>query len=161
MTTKELTRKMHLYFQQTINDAKGVTVDEHGKRIPNSQRQIASVAGLCIALEIGKDDFYALQFGTDEEQAFFKEMLLWFEQAANAMLSAGMIDNKTYLYLSELFKEKSIDSDSYVNVIFSKWNAPDDWEDYEELKAFGEEQGWSFRQMKKVLEKAEKAGLSA
>jgi hypothetical protein len=46
-----------------------------------------------------------------------------------------------------------------VQVVFSKWNAPDDWEYYEDLKRLAEENGLQIRQLKKLLEKAIKAGL--
>jgi hypothetical protein len=131
----EMTEKMHTYFQATIDQARGKYRDENGQLVNKNKRQIASIAGLCIDLGISKDDLFATQSGNDEEKKFFSDTLLWFELAADAMLSAHMIDNTTYNKIKELCKEKSVESENMIQVIFSNWNAPDDWEQYTELKA--------------------------
>lgn len=141
-----MTNTMREYFKNCCETAKS--------KIPKPQKTIATLAGLCIELGINKDDLYAMQSGTDDEKAFFKDTWLRYEQAASAMLLANLIDHTTYNKLVEMFKEKSVESDNIVQVVFPLWNAPDDWEDYEDLKRIGQEHGLSFRQMKIALEKA-------
>ena len=74
---------------------------------------------------------------------FFKDTMLRYEMAADAMLAAGMIDNGTYRTLREQFKETSVESDKVVQVIFPNWNAPDNYEDYLEIEAIANEHGLS------------------
>jgi hypothetical protein len=155
----EKTDKMREYFDTCIKMARGEAKDADGKPIPRGKRMIASIAGLCVEIGINKDDFYAMQCGNADEQAFFKDTMLRYEMAADAMLAAGMIDNGTYRTLREQFKETSVESDKIVQVVFSTWNAPDDWEDYKELQQTAKENGLQIRQLKKLLDKAIKAGL--
>lgn len=154
----EAIEKMRAYFDTCVKMARGEATDANGKPLPRNKRIVASIAGLCVELGIGKDEFYATQCGNAEEQAFFKDTMLRFEIAADAMLAASMIDNKTYQALKEQFKETSVESDKIVQVIFPNWNAPDDWEEYLALKSTCEEYDLTWEQADKVIRQACKGG---
>ncbi len=136
MNMSEMTETMIAYFTKSIKQARGEYIDPLTNRLTQkTKRQVASPAGLCIELGISKDKLFEMRGGTEEEQKFFSDFLLWYEEAGGAMLAGGVIDNGTFRQIKETCKEKSVEAENMVQVIFPNWNAPDDWEQYKELKA--------------------------
>lgn len=135
MNIPEMTEKMIAYFTKCIKQARGEYIDPITNRLTQkTKRIVASPAGLCIELGISKDKLFEMRGGTEEEQKFFSDFLLWYEEAGGAMLAGGVIDNGTFRQIKELCKAQSVEAENMFQVIFSNWNAPDDWEDYKELK---------------------------
>ncbi|MFA5423125.1 MAG: hypothetical protein WC374_04645 [Phycisphaerae bacterium] len=154
-----LASKMREYFQLTVDQARGTYLGEDNRRIANSKRQIASVAGLCKHLDISKQDLLLMDTGSPEEKKFYTDYLLEYELAVDAMYAASMIDAKEYGELKKQFRASGAAGENVLTVILSKYNNPDDWEDYEDIKRFATEHEYSIRQIKRLLENADKAGL--
>jgi hypothetical protein len=137
---------MREYFRTIADMAKA--------KAPQFTKEIASLAGLSLKLGTSKASLTAMQYGNEDERQFFGEMMAEYEICAAAMHTASLIDGPMYKKICEMGEEKGDDTDRIVNVIFPLWNAPEDWEDYEDFKTILKDYGLSFRQGKKALEKA-------
>lgn len=147
MKTADMYAPMREYFKTCTDNARNQFVKRKDK-------EIASLAGLSIKLDITKAELMAMQGGTPEQQKFYGAMMAEYEVCLGAMHAACLIDGPTYKKQIELCDAQSTESDRVVNVIFPNWNAPDNYEDYLEIEAIANEHGLSIRQLKKVLVKA-------
>lgn len=149
----EITEKMRDYFKGCTKMARGEALDERGRPTPKNKREIASLAGLCVRLDIGKGELMAMERGDEKERKFFDDMLLEYEVCACAMRAASMIDDKTLTGLrTDLFSKSGSASDNSITLIMQNWNAPDDWEDYLALIKAGEEHGLTLLGMVEIIE---------
>ncbi len=158
-SVKKMDGIMRDYFRTCVKQMRGEAVDANGRPLPKPKKTIVSPAGLCVKLGISKTELYAMQHGTPEEQKFFEDMQLEYEIAVDAMAAASMFDATTYGKIKASFRSTGVEADNNVTVVFENWYAPDDWEDYQDLKRIGIENSLSFRQLKMLLEKTIKAGL--
>lgn len=151
----DMTNKMREYFRYCTKQARGEVLDEKGKTIMKYKREIASLAGLCVRLEIGKAELMSMQSGSDAERKFFDDMLLEYEVCACAMRAASMIDDKALAELQNgLFAKSGTAGNDSITVVFPNWNAPDDWEDYQALRNVLEENGLTWKQGVAIIKKA-------
>lgn len=126
---RELDAKMRRYFENCVTVAQT-------KGLPRSQKEIATIAGLCKELGLRKSALMDFEHGTEEETLFFEDMLLEYEIAVDAMKTASLLSDAEYKDLKKtVFSRSDGSNDTRINLVFPNWNAPDEWEELMSLKA--------------------------
>ena len=146
----DLGDKMRLYFAECAESLSN-------KGMQRAQRKKASLAGLCKYLGLRKAELLAMEGGTEEEALFFEDLMLEYELAVEQMKSASMISDKEYADIRKSFfaKDDTL-SEGNITFLFPDWHAPDDWEDYLDIKRDCENLGISIRRARVLLSKGEK-----
>ena len=160
MTIKAMTDIMHTYFDWCISCAKGTAKHPDGKPVRSQEREVASLAGLAHRLGMTKEDIVKLDGGTDEERAFYTDMMIRYEMAVDAMYNGKMIGDTAYKTIKQgelaMLSANSGDSSKNISLVFPEWNAPDDWEDYKEIRETCELYGITIKKATNIIAAAAK-----
>jgi len=128
------TSRMQRYFKQCSDDIGGT------KRARDLE--IASIPAMCLELGISKVEFDNMESGTDEQVAFYNEVLTRYEALCDRYQSFKMMTDSYRQNLDKtLFARAGGESKTAVVVSFPAWNAPDDYEKYREWKQAEGENG--------------------
>ena len=142
-----MTGVMHGYFEKCTADAKN-------KYVAKKDKEIASIAGLCVKLSISKAKLLSMAQGAADDKKFYDEMLLDYEVCGDAMYASSMIDSTAYKAIKEFCQASGTASDKMIVLEFPNWNAPDDWEEYKLLRKACDEQAVTWKQAILIIKRA-------
>lgn len=112
------------------------------------QMKLASLSEMCREIGIKSREFNEMQGGDEDEFEFYSDTIERFHELCDRYVAAGFMKPQTMENLEKtIFKRAQTSTNGSVVLAFPNWNAPDDFEDYRDVKQFAEDRGYTVKQL--------------